>query len=118
MAVAALGVIAALAGGPTVATAADAANIEELVANAKTAADHEAIAKLYEDEAATARKKADEHRKMGARYTHFEAGNPKAQLAHFNMPKHCASIVKNYEAAAKDAEAMAAGHREMAKTVK
>ena len=117
-AVAAVGLVVLLGGAPTFSAAADDKNIEELVQNAKTAADHEAIAKLYDEEAVAARKKAEEHRKMGARYTHFEAGNPKVQLAHFDMPKHCANLVKSYEAAAKDAEAMAAGHREMAKTAK
>ena len=117
-AVAAAGLLAVLVGGPTYTAAADEKNIEELVQNAKTPADHEAIAKLYEEEAAKARAKAEEHRKMGARYTHYESGNPKTQLAHFDMPKHCANLTKSYEQAAKEAEAMAKAHREAAKTSK
>ena len=116
-AVAAAGLLAVLVGAPTY-TAAAEKNIEELVQNAKTPADHEAIAKLYDEEAAMARKKAEEHRKMGARYTHYESGNPKTQLAHFDMPKHCANLTKSYEQAAKEAESMAAAHREAAKNAK
>jgi hypothetical protein len=116
IAVLAAGLLAALVGVP--AMAASDKEIATLVENAKTAADHEAIAKLYDEEAATARKKADEHRKMGAKYTHFEAGNPKVQLAHFDMPKHCENLAKSYEAAAKEAEDMAAAHRATAKAMK
>jgi hypothetical protein len=112
------GLFAMLVGAPTWTAAAEEKNIEELVQNAKTAADHEALAKLYDEEAAKARKKAEEHRKMGARYTHFESGNPKTQLAHFDMPKHCANLTKSYEEAAKEADAMATAHREAAKAAK
>jgi hypothetical protein len=119
MAVFVAGLLTVLGRAPTfTAAAADDKNLEELVQNAKTAADHEAIAKLYDDEAAMARKKAAEHRKMGAEYTHFAAGGTKGQLAHFDMPKHCSSLVKSYENAAKEAEAMAAAHREAAKLAK
>jgi hypothetical protein len=115
--VAAAGLLAVLVGAPTC-TAAAEKNIEELVQNAKTPADHEAIAKLYDEEAATARSKAEEHRKMGAKYTHFESANSKTQGVHFDMPKHCQNLTKSYEQAAKEAEAMAAAHREAAKNAK
>jgi hypothetical protein len=108
---------AALVGAPTF-TAADDKAMEDMVQNAKTAADHEAIAKMYDEEAAAAKKKAEEHTKMGARYKHYESGNPKTQGVHFDMPKHCANLVKSYEAAAKEAEEMASAHRAMAKGVK
>ena len=112
------GLLAALVSAPTFTTAEDDKNLEALVANAKTAADHEAIAKIYDEEAAKARAKAEEHRKMGAKYTHFESANPKTQGVHFDMPKHCANLVKSYEAVAKEAEEMATAHRAMAKAVK
>jgi hypothetical protein len=118
MVVFAAGLLAALSGTPSISTAAGDENLEALVENAKTAADHEAIAKIYDDEAVKARAKAEEHRKMGAQYTHFEAGGTKGQLAHFNMPKHCANLVKSYEDAAKEAEEMAAAHRGAAKAAK
>ena len=113
-----LGLLAALVSAPTFTAAADDKAIEEMVQNAKTAADHEAIAKMYDEEAAAAKKKAEEHTKMGARYKHYEANNPKVYAPHFDMPKHCANLVKSYEAAAKEAEDMATAHRAMAKAAK
>ena len=117
-AVSAAGLLAVLVGGPTSVAVAEEKNIEELVQNAKTPADHEAIAKLYDEEAATARSKAEEHRKMGAKYTHFESANSKTQGVHFDMPKHCQNLTKSYEQAAKEADAMAAAHRQAAKNAK
>jgi hypothetical protein len=118
MAVFAAGLLTALVGAPSFTAAADEADLAALVENAKTAADHEAIAKLYDEEAAAARKKVAEHQKMGDSYKHVPAFNPKTQLAHFDMPKHCASLVKSYESAAKEAEEMAAAHRAAAKAAK
>ena len=117
-AVSAAGLLAVLVGGPTSVAVAEEKNLEEMVQNAKTPADHEAIAKLYDDEAARARSKAEEHRKMGGRYTHYESGTPTTQGVHFDMPKHCENLTKSDEQAAKEAEAMAAAHRAMAKNAK
>jgi hypothetical protein len=118
IAVSAAGLLALLVCAPTFAAAADESDIEQMVQNAKTPADHEAIAKFYDQEAADARKKAAEHRKMGDGYKHVAPFGMKGQHSGYDMPKHCANLVRSYDAAAKDSEAMAAAHRKMAQAAR
>jgi len=94
--------------------AAYAADIEEMIASAKTPADHEAIAAYFDKQAADAKAKAEEHRKMGESYK--KGGGALAEKTHFH--EHCEALVKIYNQAAKDYAAMAAAHRDMAKKAK
>jgi len=82
------------------------------VAAAKTAADHEAIAKGYEDEAASLEKMAATHKGLGETYS-SQAGGKALQAA---QAKHCDSVAAKLEAAAKDERALAAEHHMMGKT--
>jgi hypothetical protein len=86
---------------------------DEAVENAKTAQDHEAIAQSYDAEAKALREKATFHQNQAKRY-----GGPSYSKAHHasgSMDSHCKKLASSYEAAAKDADAMAAAHRDMAK---
>ena len=87
---------------------------EDAVENAKGAKDHEAIAQSYDTEAKGLRDKAKLHQNMARRY-----GGPSyskgASHGSGAMENHCKKLASSYEAAAKDADAMAADHREMAK---
>jgi hypothetical protein len=49
-------------------TAQEATSLEQLISDAKTPADHEAIAVRYEQQAQDAHKKHAEHQKMGEFY--------------------------------------------------
>jgi hypothetical protein len=89
-----------------------AESIDDQIATAKTAADHEAIAKWYDDQAKEAEQKAEEHRKMGEAYKK-EPGPFGMTKAHFH--EHCEALARNYTAQAKEDRALAAEHREMAK---
>src|SRR5712692_9593867 len=88
-------------------------NIEQMIAEAKTPADHEAIAAYYEKEAQDAQQKYEEHLKLKAAY---------AKIPHLasktGLPSHCDSITKKYENIAKDYEALAKLHKGMAKSAK
>jgi hypothetical protein len=106
------GIVGMLLG--TWAPPAHAADIDQMIATAKTPADHEAIAKWYDDQAAEAQKKADEHKKMGEEYKKALGGV--GSKTHFH--EHCEALVKNYTAEAKEYRALAAAHREMAKAAK
>ena len=107
-------VVVALALPALRAGAAEEVDIEKRIVEAKTPADHEAIAAYYDQQAAAAREKAAEHRKMGESYK--KAGGALAHKTHFH--EHCESLVRIYESAAKDYAAMAAAHRQMAKNAK
>jgi hypothetical protein len=79
---------------------------------AKTPADHEAIAKAYESEAASLEKMAAMHKNLGETYT--AQGGGKAW--HAAQAKHCDKVGSELAAAAKEERALAAEHRKMATT--
>ena len=106
---------------PGAARALDPGDLPNAIENAKTPADHEALAAYFEGEAKTAREMAERHRRMGERYRNLRkpAGlkGVRAPLER-TMPRHCEKLVASYEAAAKEYEAMAAAHREAASEIK
>jgi ribulose kinase len=108
----ALGIAVAVPGMRAV--PAHGADIEEMISSAKTPADHEAIASYYEGQAKEARQKAEEHRKMGEAYK--KGGGALAAKTHFH--EHCEALTRSYNAEAKEYEALAASHRDMAKHAK
>jgi hypothetical protein len=82
------------------------------VAAAKTSADHEAIAKSYEEEAAALDKLAATHSSLGETYSK-QGGGKSLQAA---QAKHCDSVAVKLAAAAKEERALAAEHHKMAKS--
>jgi hypothetical protein len=105
-------VSAALLGG--LASAPRAASLppglsEEAVKGAKTPEEHQAIADAYANEAENLRAQALAHRHMDSYYS--EPGYRSNKLG---FPRHCRALQQSLEAAAKDADALAKAHREMA----
>ena len=76
---------------------------------ATTAAQHEAIAQSYEQEAAASEKKADGHAKMAQTYRLGMQKLPGASMAN-----HCKRLEKDFRSAAAEYRMMAAEHRKMA----
>jgi len=108
-----LALAAALAAPPVSrAIAAGESDIEAKIAAAKTPADHDAIAAYYEQQAADARTKIDEHKKMAADYKKM----PHNSKVHFDQ--HCAALSRDYASAAKEYDALAKAHHQMAKQAK
>ncbi len=102
--------VLALAGG---AWAGDARGIEpSWIGAAKTAADHEAIAKSYEAEAMGFEKKAAMHKNLAETY-----GVPGGKPWQASQAKHCDSVAASLKTAAEEDRALAAGHRKIAKEV-
>lgn len=89
------------------------AGIEQLIAAAKTAADHENIAALYEGEAKSAEKKADKHQLLADAYKKVGGG----AIEKLHLDQHCADLVKRYRDVAQVARGLAEAHRQMAKEV-
>jgi hypothetical protein len=85
-------------------------NLEQSIANAKTAADHEAIAVYYDKEAAENEAKAKFHHSVHKSYDRFKAMKP------VDMGHHCDELAKSFQRTADQDKALAADHREMAKT--
>lgn len=78
------------------------------IAAAKTAADHEAIAKAYEQEAIDLDKSAKMHQRMADTYRSIGKGGLEAANA------HCSALAKNLAAAAEESRTLAAEHHKMA----
>jgi len=88
--------------------------IVQLVETAKTRADHEAIARRFDEQAAQFDKDADHHAKLAKNY-HAGLGNPKVNTA--SLAQHCDNLVKNLRASAADARELAKLHREAAQSL-
>ena len=84
-----------------------------------TAAEHEAMAKQYKDQAAQYKKVADDHKAMAEAYKKSVAmpemkGGKKNPWVE-KMEKHCAALAKDAEKLAADAEKAADFHTQRAK---
>ncbi len=93
-------------------------NVVELIRNAKTAADHRAIAAYYQKKADEAKALADKHKKLENAYHN----NPSIRSAgpdfmHVYMG-HCATLSRADEAEARQYEALAKLHLKMADQMK
>jgi hypothetical protein len=82
---------------------------EDAVKSAKTPEQHQAIADAYAKEAANLRAQADAHRHMDSWYN--EPGYRSSKLG---FPRHCRALAQNLETAAKEFDALAKAHHEMA----
>lgn len=84
-------------------------NLDQMIAGAKSPADHEAMAAYYEQEAADAKKKAALHQRAADTYRKMNIAKP------VGMANMCDSVVAMWDKIAADASKLARDHREMAK---
>jgi hypothetical protein len=91
--------------------------LKEMIAGAKTAADHRAIANHYKAEAAQARAKAHQHDQMAVWYRKAGEGVRKTPYAPGTI-NHCVQLVKSYRSTADDLTALAKEHEAIAAHVK
>ena len=91
--------------------------MREMIAGAKTAADHKAIADYYYREAAEARAKAVEHDEMAGWYRKAGEGVKKTPYAPGTID-HCARLVRNYRLTADDLTTLARVHEALASDAK
>lgn len=91
--------------------------LKEMIAGAKSAADHKAIADYYYEEAAKARARAVEHDEMAAWYRKAGEGTKKIPYAPGTID-HCERLVTNYKSTADDLTALAKEHEVMAAKAK
>ncbi len=87
-------------------------SLPAMVAQAKTAAEYEAIAKKYDVMAAEEKSRAAMHTKMGENLKSMGG----AAIGKYHMDQHCASITKDASNLATNYEQMAAAYRAMAAT--
>lgn len=97
--------------------AADTMDMGAMVSQAKTKADHEALAAEYEKQADDAKAQSEQHRKLAESYKKMPAlGKGIGDLP--GMIKHCNGLAKTYADAAQHFTMMAKMEREVAAKVK
>jgi hypothetical protein len=84
-------------------------NLDQMIASAKTPAEHDAIAAFYEQQAATAKEKADLHKRTAETYRKMRIDKP-VYMAHM-----CEGIAAMWDKIAADDLKLAKAHHEMAK---
>lgn len=105
----------ALAAGAFIAAGAEPISHDQLmhkVQSAKTRADHEEIAAIYEQQAATDRAAAENHRRMERLYKGFDPSQ--GGRASGQMALHCKNLAEGYARAAEEHGALAQLHRKAA----
>lgn len=104
-----------LAAGAFGAAGADTAShdrLMQMIQSAKTPADHEAIAAIYEEQARADRAAAENHQSMARMYRGIDptgGGRGSGQMA-----AHCKNIAESYARAAEEHSALAELHRKQA----
>src|SRR5687767_11497192 len=90
-------------------------DMTQAVQTAKTASEHEALARHYEDAAKDMRAKVDEHKKLLA---YYEARKDLIRKQAQDLIGHCQGLIRIYEQAATENMEMAKSHRELAAQAK
>jgi hypothetical protein len=106
LAFAALSSVAAMA----IADEVTESNVADRIAAAKTAQDHDAVAKFFRSEATAAGEKVKLHEAMLGSWTKSVAGKSLEQ-----MRRHCQDIIAASKKVQKDYEALANEHEKLAK---
>lgn len=91
--------------------------LQEMIAGAKSASDHKAIADYHHAEAAKAQAKAVEHDEMAGWYRKGSEGVKKTPYAPGTID-HCERLVNDYKSTAEDLTALAKEHEGLAKQSK
>jgi hypothetical protein len=89
--------------------------LRNLIANAKTGADHERIAQYFDGEATKYEAEVKEHGELALFYQRHPSATPTKFPGSMQTFNHCDSLSKSFEQAAEKARQMAAEHRGMAK---
>lgn len=88
--------------------------VEQKIANARTRADHEALASRYDQQASASRVAADKHKTLSASYDRVSPWSLNLTGLNAAMAQHCDSAASNYRKAAEESSALAKLHRELA----
>jgi hypothetical protein len=86
-------------------------DLAAMIEQARTAADHEALAAAYQQRAADAEREAERHRKMEKTYA---VGASTGRVGLTPLPQHCRAIARRWADIAREYAALAAAQRELA----
>lgn len=90
-------------------------DMTQAVQNARTRADHEALAKHYEDAVKEMQARVEEHKSMLGKYEENSSHYGKQAQ---DLQAHCRNLINSYEQAVKANMDMAGAHRRMVLEIK
>jgi hypothetical protein len=90
-------------------------DVKALIASARTAEDHERLAKHFDAEAVQLDAEANEHQELAAVYKANPSGQESKHPMSGKTAGHCQYFADDLHKAAEQARALATDHREMAK---
>lgn len=106
-------IVAAVVGSHSIARAGDTADMNPMVMEAKTKADHEKLAAAYEQQAADAKATSETHQHLAESYRKMPSlGKGIGDLP--GMIRHCQGLAKLYSEAAQNLTVMAKMERSIA----
>ncbi len=91
-------------------------NIKQMISDAKTPADHKAIAALYREEGTRLQKEATQHAELRQWWANL-AGGESFGSTRYEQAEHCRRFADLLEKAAQEAQALANGHERMAQSM-
>lgn len=107
-----LGVIGALGYAPR-GSAQEGKNIEQLITEAKTPADHAAAAAFYRKESSELQKEADQHSTLAKKLVSEAGGQNPSASHHYEQAEHCRKFADSLSTAAQEAQALAKIHERL-----
>jgi hypothetical protein len=91
-------------------------SLEQMVAEAKTPADHQAVAAVYQKRSAGLQKDAAQHAELAKWWASLAGGQALAN-PRYEQAEHCRKFADLLEKAAQEAQSLAKGHEKIAQAV-
>lgn len=91
-------------------------NVKQMITEAKTPAEHQAVTSLYREEGTKLQKEAARHAALAQWWTNL-AGGESFGSARYEQAEHCRRFADLLEKAAQEAQALANGHERMAQAL-
>jgi len=112
-----IGMLVVLAyGAPTPGGAEDRKNLQRLIAEAKTSADHTAAAAFYREESVELQKEADQHAELAKKLASEAGGQAPWASHHYERAEHCRKFADLLSSAAQEAQSLAKIHESLAQS--
>lgn len=91
-------------------------NVKQMITEAKTPAEHQAVVSVYREEGTRLQKEAARHAELAQWWTNL-AGGESFGSARYEQAEHCRRFADLLEKAAQEAQALANGHESMAQSM-
>ncbi|SRR5713226_7957105 len=98
------------------ALAAQDKNVEQMIAEAKTPADHKAIADFYQAESTRLQHEAEQHAALAKKLVGEAGGQNPSASHHYDQAEHCRNFADLLGKAAREAQSLAKFHERMAQS--